>query len=181
MKKLILGLFIFVLIIACNKESKIEQEIAKIDINFKIERFDEIFANAQPDDLPNLKARYPFFFSSRINDSVWINNMKDTLQEHLFSEVDKTFGNFEEISEGIGSLFQHLKYYDKTFKEPRVITLTNFVDYRNKTIVTDTIVLIALDNYLGAEHEFYADVPRYVAQNLNPTQIVPDLATDYAE
>jgi len=181
MKKLILSLFIVVVTIACNKESKIEQDIARIDVSFKVERFDEIFANAQPNDLPDLKTKYPFFFPSRISDSIWISNMKDTLQQHLFSEVDKTFGNFGEVSEGINSLFQHLKYYDKTFTEPRVITLTNFVDYRNKTIVTDTIVLIALDNYLGAEHEFYADVPRYLAQNLKPSQIVPDLTTDYAE
>jgi len=181
MKKLILSLFIVVVTIACNKESKIEQDIAKIDVSFKIERFDKIFANAQPNDLPDLKTKYPFFFPSRISDSIWISNMKDTLQQHLFSEVDKTFGNFAEVSEGINALFQHLKYYDKTFTEPRVITLTNFVDYRNKTIVTDTIVLIALDNYLGAEHEFYADVPRYLAQNLKLSQIVPDLTTDYAE
>ena len=180
-KKLFLGLSIVAFAIACNKDSKIEQDIANINVDFKVERFDEIFANAQPNDLPDLKAKFPFFFSNRISDSIWISNMKDTLQQHLFSEVDKTFGNFEEVSEGITSLFQHLKYYDKTFTEPRVITLTNFVDYRNKTIVTDTIVLIALDNYLGTEHEFYADVPRYLAQNLKPSQIVPDLATDYAE
>jgi hypothetical protein len=107
--------------------------------------------------------------------------MKDTLQQHLFAEVDKTFGNFDGVTKDIKSLFQHLKYYDKTFTEPRVITLTNFVDYRNKTIITDTIVLIALDNYLGEEHEFYVDIPRYLAQNLKPSQIVPDLATDYAQ
>ena len=64
---------------------------------------------------------------------------------------------------------------------PRVITLSNFVDYRNKIIVTDTIDLIALDNYLGKDHEFYADIPKYIAQDMNPSQILPDLASGYAE
>ena len=179
-KKLFLYLSVATLAIACNKDSKIEQDIANIDVDFKVERFDEIFAKSQPNDLPKLKTTFPFLFSKRINDSVWIDRMKDTLQQHLFAEVDKTFGNFDGVTKDIKSLFQHLKYYDKTFTEPRVITLTNFVDYRNKTIITDTIVLIALDNYLGEEHEFYVDIPRYLAQNLKPSQIVPDLASDYA-
>jgi gliding motility-associated lipoprotein GldB len=179
-KKLFLYLSVATLAIACNKDSKIEQDIANIEVDFKVERFDEIFAKSQPSNLPKLKTTFPFLFSKRINDSVWIDRMKDTLQQHLFAEVDKTFGNFDGVTNDIKSLFQHLKYYDKTFTEPRVITLTNFVDYRNKTIITDTIVLIALDNYLGEEHEFYVDIPRYLAQNLKPSQIVPDLASDYA-
>jgi uncharacterized protein YjaZ len=55
------------------------------------------------------------------------------------------------------------------------------VDYRNKIAVTDTIVLIALDTYLGNDHKFYLSFYDYIKQNLNPTQIVPDLATSYAE
>ena len=53
------------------------------------------------------------------------------------------------LSKILKQLFQHLKYYDRFFKEPRVVTLTNDVRYREKVFVTDTIVLVALDNYLG--------------------------------
>ena len=180
-KKLIFGLLVVIVIFACNKDSKIEKDIAKIDVDFKVERFDEIFAKAQPSDLPKLKSKFPFLFPDRLNDSVWIKSMNDTLQQHLLAEVHKTFPNFENETEDIKSLFQHLKYYDKTFSVPRVITLSNFVDYRNKTIVTDTIDLIALDNYLGKDHEFYADIPKYIAQDMNPSQILPDLASGYAE
>ena len=150
-KKLFFSLSILVLLLACNKDSKIDKDIANIDIDIKVERFDQIFSISQPQDLPKLKTTFPFLFSKRISDSVWIDSMNDTLQQQLFKEVDKTFGNFDEVANNTKMLFQHLKYYDKTFKAPRVITLTNYVDYRNKTIVTDTIVLIALDNYLGED------------------------------
>lgn len=180
-KKLFLYVSILALVVACNKDSKIEQDIAKIDMDFKVERFDEQFAKAQPSDLPKLKIKYPFLFSKHVSDSVWIHNMKDTLQQQLLQEVELKFSNFVPYTENIKSLFQHLKYYDKTFSVPRVITLTNFVDYRNKTIVTDTIVLIALDNYLGKDHEFYSEIPKYLAQNMEPNQMVSDLATDYAQ
>lgn len=180
-KKLFFSLSILVLLLACNKDSKIEKDIANIEMDIKVERFDQIFAASQPQDLPKLKATFPFLFSKRISDSVWINSMNDTLQQQLFVEVDKTFGNFDDVANDIKSLFQHLKYYDKNFKAPRVIALTNYVDYRNKTIVTDTILLIALDNYLGENHEFYSDIPQYLTQNMKPSQIISDLATDYAQ
>ena len=48
-------------------------------------------------------------------------------------------------------------------------------------VVTDSIVLIALDTYLGVDHEFYASFYDYIKQNLNKDQIVSDLATAYAE
>jgi len=179
-KKLFFSLSILVLLVACNKDSKIEKDIANIEMDIKVERFDQIFAASQPKDLPKLKTTFPFLFSKRISDSVWINSMRDTLQQQLFVEVDKTFGNFNDVANDIKLLFQHLKYYDKTFKTPRVIALTNYVDYRNKTIVTDTIALIALDNYLGENHEFYSDIPKYLTQNMKPSQIISDLTTDYA-
>jgi uncharacterized protein YjaZ len=59
--------------------------------------------------------------------------------------------------------------------------VTSNVDYRNKTVVTDTIVIISLDTYLGSDHEFYADIPRFLTQNMKKSQIVSDLAGNYAK
>lgn len=167
-------------VVSCKSEDPIEKEIATIPVDVKVERFDLAFKNADPEALPSLKKAYPFMFSERYPDSVWVARMKDTLQQLLSSEVEKTFQNFQSIEDDIEGLFQHLKYYDKTFKEPRIITVTSDVDYRNKTIVTDTIVIISLDTYLGANHEFYADIQKYFTQNMEKSQVICDLATNYA-
>ena len=166
---------------ACKEENQIESEISKIDVDVKIERFDLAFAAAKPSDLPKLKATYPFLFSERINDSIWIERINDSLQQELSNEVKKTFVKFDDVQEGIVSLFQHLKYYDKAFKVPRVITVTSDVDYRNKTIVTDTIVLISLDTYLGPDHHFYEGIQRFLTLKMKRSQIVSDLAANYSE
>lgn len=176
--------FLIVLLLffnACKKDNQLEKEISKIAIDVNIERFDLEFANAKPSDLPKLKSAYPFLFSERINDSVWIDRMNDTLQQELSEEVEKAFSNFETIKHDVEGLFQHLKYYDKTFKTPRVITVTSDVDYRNKTIVTDSIVLISLDTYLGTDHYFYEGIQRFIALKMEPSQIVSDLAANYSE
>ena len=168
------------LFVSCESTSKTEQTISTIEIDFVVERFDQAFANASPSDLPQLKETYPFMFSKRFDDSVWINRMQDTINLRLGKEVNRVHGEFGASEVELKELFQHLKHYYKEFKTPRVITVTNYVDYRNRTIVTDSIVLIALDNYLGSGHEFYENIHQYVAKNLVPDQIVPDLADQYA-
>ncbi len=178
-----LGFFIVMLLIfvSCENENKLESDIAAIEVDVKIERFDSAFAIAGEDDLPKLKETFPFLFSSRIPDSIWVNKMNDTLQIELNQAVESNFNDLKQIRKDIKQLFQHLTYYDNTFTMPRVITITSDVEYRTKTIVTDTIVIIALDTYLGSNHEFYTDIPRFITQNMEPSQIVSDLAGNYAD
>jgi gliding motility-associated lipoprotein GldB len=176
---LILGFFLM----SCNDDSALEKEIAKIEADFVVERFDSAFLKAQPEELPKLKDAYPFLFSKHTPDSIWVNRLKDTLHNEILEEAKSAFSDFKNIKEQLASLFQHIKYYDNLFTIPRVVTLTNYVQYRDKVIVTDSIVLIALDNYLGKDHRFYVDggIPEYLAKNFNKQQIVPDIAEGYGK
>lgn len=181
MKKIIYLIILFLFAYACKKESKLEQTILKIPVEFDVERFDLAFAKSTPEQLTKLKEAFPFMFSKRIPDSIWVAKLKDTLQNQLNDEVESAFKDFKTTKTEITSLFQHIKYYDKTFKAPRLITYTDYVDYRNKVIVTDTIALLALDTYLGSDHEFYSGIQQFITQNMRPSQIVCDMATEYAE
>lgn len=169
------------MLLSCDEESKVEKEIANIEADFIVERFDKAFFDAKPKDLSKLKRAYPFLFSKHVPDSIWIHRINDTLQHELLTEVQQKFPNFKTSKKELKSLFQHLKYYDKTFKPPRVITLTNDVAYRDKTIVNDSLVLVALDNYLGEDHEFYQNISMYIAANMQRNQIVADIADGYAK
>ncbi|MCB0400057.1 MAG: gliding motility lipoprotein GldB, partial [Winogradskyella sp.] len=75
----ILLLFSLVLV-SCDEDSKVEEEISKIEVDFIIERFDKAYAEAKPSDLPKLKQAYPFLFSKHVPDSIWIDRINDTLQ-----------------------------------------------------------------------------------------------------
>jgi gliding motility-associated lipoprotein GldB len=174
---IILGLFF----VSCANDSKLESEISEIEFDFTVERFDKAFLDAETEDLSKLKNAYPFLFSKHVPDSIWIYRIKDTLQNELLVEVQKVHSDFSATKDGLSSLFQHMTYYDKTFSLPRIITLTNDVDYRNKTIVTDSLVLIALDNYLGTDHKFYQNIPKYLSSNFEKSQIISDVAEGYAK
>lgn len=82
--------------------------------------------------------------------------------------------------EDLGSLFQHISYYFPSFKPPKVYTVTSDVDYRTKVVATDSLLILELDTYLGADHPFYEGIPRYISQNLQPDQLIPDVAAIYA-
>ena len=173
-------IFFLLLVFSCKTDNKIKNDIASVNVDVEVERFDKLFANANIDKLQKLKTSYPFMFSKRFNDSVWINRINDTLQQQINSEVQKKFDDFSNIEKELIQMYQHIKYYSNSFQEPRVITVTSDVDYRNKVVVTDSIVLIALDNYLGERHFFYENIYGYIKQNLNSSQIIPDLADEYA-
>ena len=184
MLKKIVVLFIgLTFLISCEDDEKNANivDVSNIEVNFDIERFDKIFGEATPADLPKLKETFPFLFSTRFPDEFWISQMEDSLQQQLHKETTKTFSSLSKEKVEIAQLFKHLKYYNSYFKTPRVITATSSVDYRNKVIVTDSIVLISLDTYLGEKHFFYEGLQLYLKANMKPEQIVVDLATKYAE
>lgn len=165
----------------CNTTDKVEAEILKINADVSVSRFDREFASAKVNDLPILKESYPFLFPSQYPDSIWTAKMQDSLQIELFSEVGKAFPDFIDQKQDLEGLFQHIKYYFPETKVPHVITLTNDVEYNYRVILADTLLLIGLDNYLGPEHRFYADIQDYIAAGLDQQYMVGDVADNFAK
>lgn len=164
----------------CNPTDKIAEEISKIPVTIKVSRFDREFAEAKPTDLPKLKKTYPYLFPAQYADSIWEAKLKDSIQIELFEEVGKTFPNLDDETQELTILFKHIKYYFPQFKVPNVITLTSEVDYNNRVILADTLLLVGLDNYLGPEHRFYIDIQKYISAGLDKKFIASDVADNFA-
>ncbi len=175
------GMLLLFLVSCQGKHNKREEAIVKIPVSFQIERFGKQFAAAHPKDLPNLKARYPFLFPKQYPDSLWVAKMNDSTEQALHAAVLKEYPTTDTLKRQLHSFFQHLKYYFPQFKVPRIITLTSDVDFRHSVIVTDSLLLISLDTYLGAHHPFYYGIKRYFSEDFIRSQIVPDVAHQYAE
>jgi len=164
----------------CNTQDKTEKEIRSIPMEVKIVRFDKEFAATRESTLLELKAKYPVFFPKQFNDSIWIQKLNDTLQQELNSEVERKFPSNEKLEEELLSIFQHIKYYFPRFNSPTVVTTTSDVDYNNKIILSDSLLIISLDTYLGSDHRFYGGIKNYIAQNLTESQMGPDIVAAYA-
>ena len=95
----ILKMLVFMLVLfnlSCKNSSNTNKQISAIDVSLNIERFDKLFASSNPTELPSLKQKYPFLFSSRFSDSTWINRMKDPIQSLLNNAVDSVFNDFRQ-------------------------------------------------------------------------------------
>lgn len=172
-----LQLLIFLLfLISCTSDKKIKDEVLALPVEVQVDRFDEKFAAITPGNLQNLKQEYPFLFPAHYHDSIWIQKTKDTLQKELENEVAKIYADFSNYEAEITLLFQHMKYYFPAFKEPKIITITSDVDYKNNVIYADSLLLVGLANFLGNDHYFYEGIQRYITKNMTPTQLTPVLA-----
>ena len=181
MIKKFIFLFFVAAMVSCGKQSRVEQEIAEVPVDFEVVRFDQKFAAVTVETLPDLKNEYPFLFPEMYSDSLWIARVNDSIQLELNTEVEKMFSDFSNKEDELHSLFQHIKYYFPAFEAPTVITITSEVDYRNKVLVTPEYLFISLDTYLGEEHPFYMGIQAYLKKNFESHQILPDVATGYAE
>ncbi|MEM1257522.1 MAG: gliding motility lipoprotein GldB [Bacteroidota bacterium] len=174
-------ILVLILLISCHEADKLEKEIAKIPLELKIERFDREFADAAPKDIQKLKSKYPYLFPKQFSDSIWIVKLNDTIQRELLSEVNKTFWDFNEQELALTSLFRHIKYHFPNYDTPKVVTLTSEVQYDNRVVLTDSLLLLGLDNYLGEDHHFYRSISRYIAKGLDKQYLTSDVASAFAK
>ena len=164
---------------ACQDEFTNESDVESISVSISFDRFDLKFYDQPSEVIPELKKKYPFLFPKQFSDSVWINRQKDSLQLLLQSEVNKTFKNIELFERDVNHLFKHIKYLFPFAKIPRVITLTNNVDYQIKTVYSDSLLLISLDTFLGSENHLYDGIPSYIRKELDPKYITVQIADKF--
>ena len=170
--------FLFFLIpfffITCNDSNNQHVEI-------EVERFENIFFESDINKLVKVKQAFPFLFPSQFEDQIWVDFLNDPIQNEIYNEVKLSFSDFSVQKKSIQVFYDNYLKYNKEYKIPRIITLTTDVDYRKKIILTDSLLLIGLDNYLGNSHFFYSSFPEYIRSTFNKENIVIDIAKEYAK
>ena len=165
---LILNIFCLIFIfLGCSNSKKIDPEIEKIPLEIKFDRFDLKFASIEKKEFQNFKKKYNYLFPSQFSDSVWLKRKNDTIQIMLQNEVNKIFPTLRNIEKEAENIFKHLIYNFPSIKVPKFLTLINNVDYQNKVIFSDTIVLISLDTFLGSKNKIYIGIPNYIKSDMD--------------
>ncbi|MGB0880848.1 MAG: gliding motility lipoprotein GldB, partial [Polaribacter sp.] len=176
MRVFLVVFILFSTLLSCNKDTPKTIDLSKIDVHFSIDRFDVNFYNTSVKTLSSTKKKYPLLFPKDTKDSVWISKINDTDEQELFAETQKLYKDFSSTKKQLTSLFKHIKYYNPKFKSPKVITMLTNIDYDNRILYADSLLLISLDAYLGKNHEFYADYPKYIKENNTKEHIIVDVA-----
>ena len=171
-KNTLMILFFFI-VVSCN------EKVDKTD-KYIIDRFEKQFYNSKPIELNELKKKYPYFFPKSFPESVWVERLNDPIQQEIFNEIQKEYESVNFLELEISSFFNRNLEINKNFIKPKVITVNTDIDYRNKIILTDSILIIGLDNYLGSTHRFYEEIPLYLKEDFTASNIISDIAEQFA-
>ncbi|MCY4161675.1 MAG: gliding motility lipoprotein GldB [Flavobacteriaceae bacterium] len=175
----ILSFFLGVVCFSC--QSRKERIINQIEVPFELIRFDQKFRDTTNFSIETLKQQYPYLFHVSVSDSIWEAKRTDEWFLKHQSQVNQIYQQTNDIEKELRSLFQHIKYFfPKTQIPSKVIGLTNEVDYETKVVYLDSIVLIALDSFLGHENELYQGIHNYMRPFMSQEYLVSSVAKEIA-
>ena len=167
MRYLFLSFGLLFLFFSCADNDSHDVDISNIKVSVKLDRFDQAFFNATPENIASIRKTYPYLFPGNEPDSVWLRRKNDSLSQALYKESQKVFGNFSEQKKDLEKLFRYVTYYYPSFKAPKIITLISNLDMENQVIYADSLLLISLDTYLGEKSVFYSHYPTYLTKHYN--------------
>ena len=125
----------------------------------------DIFFNrpAYPSDSVFVNSRYNMFSNPHI----------DT----LLMETHKVFGKNEELKTEMAQAFVNLKYYYPDFQIPKVETVITGLE--TDLFVSDSLIIIGLDYYLGEKAKYKPDMYEYMQRRFNKNFITPSVMLLY--
>ena len=164
----------------CSDVSIEENKINSINIEISLERFDQKFDSLSESNIFDLKNKYPFLFPENYSNSFWLKKSSDTIYDILKTSVNERFNEIIEVEEEISHLYKHLKNEFPKTRVPRIISVINNVDYQNKVILADSLLIISIDSYLGFDNYLYEGIPLYIRKNLDAKYLTSHITEKYA-
>ena len=120
------------------------------------------------------RSRYP-------NDSMFINELyhrfTNLAMDTLLTEAHKVFGNGSGLSEQFRTAFANIQYYYPEFKPPKIQTIISGME--TDLLVTDTLVVIGLDYFLGPGARYRPNMYQYMLRRYDKDFIVPSVMLLY--
>ena len=172
------------LLFSCDSEK--DECVFQPDVSSKIkldfESLEESFVNIESkDDLVKLLTQYPairdyiFRRDEYPNDSTFINVLYNRFTsphiDTLLLETKRVFGDLSPLKAEFEEAFTNLKYYYPNFVPPKIKTVISGID--TDLFVTDSLIVVSLDYYLGRGAKYRPDKYEYLLRKYDPNDIVP--------
>ena len=192
MKKIWSTLALCFLLLACDKSKDNpcafipDTDNMVLDLQFE-SLIDSLPAIQTKEQLVNFFSRHPQmrdnFFSRQAypSDSAFINELFNRFShpsiDTLLMETHRIFGNGDALRTQFAEAFKNLKYYFPGFNPPKIQTVISGLE--TDVLVTDSLVIIGLDYFLGDGAKFRPNMYDYMLKRYNKNFVVPSVVLLY--
>lgn len=191
----IIFLFFAAFLISCNcnspKDKKLPVPEIKKQVQIKINRYEKdlfsIDKTKIKEELKRLKPKYSFFLDADLDDDENVKQLSDYINDKMiienYEEVQKKFPDISFLEKDISMMLTHYHYFFPDKKIPEVYTYVSGSDFENTVIFADSVLLIALDMYLGKDYKLYLSygLPLFIRNYMTAGYIVKDCAEAIAK
>lgn len=182
---LLLCVFCSFFVVSCGTDEEgIERpDVSDIQVDVNIQRLEqELFAASSKEDIQQFINQHPSvadFFLGRQQfpqDSMLVNRLykliNDPSLDTVFQESQKIFPDLQAVEKQYETAFRYIKYYYPEFRTPRVVSM--ITGFGSDLYVSDSLIIIGLDYYLGDEASFRpVHLPDYIQKRFQPETIAP--------
>jgi len=196
MKRLVFYLCLTLVLFSCTR-NPLKINVSDVSVDLKIKHLDVDLLKLKQDQMqasiPELKKKYGEFFDIFTYQMISIGGIQqEKFPELLYSFVSDTMliRKLEpKVTEKIDTLllrreleaaFRHYKYYFPQKEVPVIYTCISGLN--QSVVISDKLIGVSLDKYLGADSPFYVrlGLPVYKRRNMNPAKMVPDMMYAWA-
>lgn len=151
--------------------------------DIRVHRYDQALFRITPDQictgLEKIKPEFRFFLDTDLCDSNKVRDLSEYLRNvrtiEFYNACQTEFPDLTNLEKELTEAFHHYSWYYPDSRIPRIYTYISGGDYEYPVRFIDSVILIALDTYLGVDYQPYqADgVPLYKINRMSAEYILP--------
>ncbi len=173
-------------LLACNSDSKDNinrPDVSDTKVDVTIHRLEKPLFEANSRDEINAFLKENELFAQKFlrageypSDSVLVEQLwqlsQDPHLDTLYRESQQIFPNLQQWEEQFATAFRYIKHFYPEFQPPVIYTVVS--GFGTDLFVTDEMIVIGLDYFLGPEATFRPqEVPQYILRRYAPEYAVP--------
>ncbi len=174
------------LFFSCDRSRDLHVDVSdQLPGGIEIRRYGDAIFSMDSDDftiasVKGLHDDFPFFVTPD-PDSAGVLMLRDfvldPVNQDLYGQVMEKYPHVSDIREGLEGLFRHIKYYFPDYRVPLVYTYVSSLNHELPVIYEDSVLVIALDMYLGGQTRYYdkLGLPRYISRWYIRERMIPEV------
>ena len=155
------------------------------DISIEVNRYGkaifELDTNNLSQGLKAIKPNFYFFLDANLDDENNVRQIQDFITDTsliaIFKKSLEVYPDNSFLNNELTSAFKYYNYYFPQYQLPEVYTYISGMQYENPIWIQDTVMVIALDVYLGSDFGPYTGLglPKYKIKCMRPENLVVDV------